>query len=723
MSFQALARKTVKGVMENNLNLAVIDPLMQGGTDIPGKTKWIPIKTSTDGALVMGMMHWIFDNKKYDEKFLECPNLESAETIGFKSYTNATHLVIVDENHPNNRSFLKAEDLGLEEEGFYVIKKNSEELQNSEKTSAAELFYNGEIEGKTGKIKVATSLYLLNQGVKRHSVEEYAEICGIPSKQIEELAKEFTSHGHKVAVDTLGGTNSTNALPFTVALWLLPALMGSYNMKGGMAVNGPSFKTFAEGPKYDLSTFEGQVNPSGVKISREQFHYENTTEYKNKVAEGKNPYPSKLPWHTNGMSLDGQAMFSAVNKYPYQCKILVNCFANPIYGTPGLYQKTMIEEIKKTSNIPLIISVDIAMGETTAFADYIVPDTSVYEQWAMVPVRANINTQMTAVRHPIIEPATPKVGTSNQPISMETYLIEVAKKLEMPGFGDDAIKDAEGNLWPLNTREDYFMKAVANMAYDGDIVGDISEEDNQITGLDNIPKEWEDAVKADELSAVKNVIAKGGKFEDDINYHDGEFMKYGKPGKLCFYSENLANSKNSITGTYNEGMPVWTPEVLADGTLLKDVYTSEEYPFNICSSKSKLRGISMLNNCPTLQVLSDRNYIEINALDAKELGLTDGQEVRIESPTNEAEGVLKIKEGVSRGTIGISFGYGKWEYGSKDTTIDGKVVEGENIRSLGIATNPLSMADKSVGEKYGLSDVVSGTHNRSGIRAKIVKLG
>jgi tetrathionate reductase subunit A len=131
----------------------------------------------------------------------------------------------------------------------------------------------------------------------------------------------------------------------------------------------------------------------------------------------------------------------------------------------------------------------------------------------------------------------------------------------------------------------------------------------------------------------------------------------------------------------------------------------------------------MLNNCPTLQVLSDKNYIEINVLDANELGLKDGQKVRIESPTNETEGVLKIKEGVSRGTLGISFGYGKWEYGSKDATIDGKVVEGEGIRSVGTATNPLSMVDKSVGEKYGLSDVVSGTHNRSGIRAKIVQIG
>lgn len=722
MSFQVLARKTVKQVMENKLKFAVIDPFMQGGTDIPGKTKWLPIKPSTDGALVLGMMRWIFDNEKFDSKFLQCPNEEAALDLGFKSYTNATHLVIVDEKHPNNRRFLKPEDLGLEGEGFFVIDNKTGKPELNSKSTSAHLLYNGEVQGKTGPIKVATSLSLLKQAVNRHSIAEYSEICGISTSQIEELAKEFTSHGHKVAVDTLGGTNSVNSLPFTVALWILPALMGSYNMKGGMAVNGPSFSTFGEGPKYDLATFEGQIKPSGVKISREQFPYENTTEYKNKVAQGKKPYPSKLPWHTNGMSLDGQAMFSAINKYPYQCKILVNCFANPLYGTPSLYQETMIEELKKTSNIPLIISVDIVMGETTAYADYIVPDTSVYEQWAMVPVRANVNTKMTAVRYPIIEPMTPKVGSSNQPISMETYLIEVAKKVGMPGFGDNAIKDTSGKLWPLNTREDYFIKAIANMAFDGDAVSDINQEDDKITGLDSIPSDWEAAIKPDEWFAVKNVIAKGGRFEADTNYHDGNFMKYGGPIKVCLYSENLANSRNSITGEYNEGMPSWVPEKLADGTLVDKAYPSEEYPFRICSSKAKLRGVSMLNNCPTLQVLSDTNYIEINELDAKELGLSDGQEVMLETASNKAKGTLKVRQGVSRGSLGVSFGYGKWEYGGKDTTIDGKVVKGEGIRTTGIASNPLAAIDGSVNGKYGLSEVTSGTHNRNGIRAKIVPL-
>jgi tetrathionate reductase subunit A len=722
MSFQTLARKTVNAVNTNKMKLTMVDPVMQGGTDFPGKTNWIPIKPTSDGAFVLGIMHWIFEEGKFNAAFLECSNDTAAKAIGFNSFTNATNLVIVDDKHPNNRKFLRATDIGLAGDSFIVMDKATGKPMPAEESKAGQLFVEGEIDTPNGSVKVASSLYLLRRGVYLHSLEDYAKYSNTSKEQIIKVATDFTSHGHKVAVDTLGGTTSVNGLAFTTALWMLPALVGAYNMKGGMGVNGPSYKAIADGPRYDLSNFEGKVSPSGVKISREQFAYEKTTEYKNKVAAGLNPYPSKLPWHNVGMSLDGQAMFSALNKYPYQCKVLINCFANPVYATPGFYRDIILKELEKTSNIPLIISIDVVMGETTAYADYIVPDVSVYEQWAMVPVRANINTKMTAVRWPVIEAMTPKAGNHKQPMSMETYLIDVAKKLNMPGFGDNVIKDNDGKLWPLNTAEDFFLKAVANIAYDEEPVKPITATETKITGLEQVPTHWTNAIRAEEMPLVKNVLAKGGRFEPDNNYHNGEFMRYGSASRICFYSEKLATSKNSFTGKPYEGTPVWMPELLADGTTVDDTYSEQDYPFKATSSKAKLRGVTMLSNSPTLQTLSNTNYIEINIDDAEAYGLKDGQQVTLKTPTNQANGILKARKGVARGTLGISFGYGKWEYGSKDVIIDGKLIAGDKNRSTGIALNPLALDDPSVGNIYSLSEVSSGTHNRNGVRVKIIPL-
>jgi len=708
----------VLGTAAGRLKLAIVDPVMQGGTAVDKQTQWIPIKPSTDGAFVLGVMRWIFANETFNGAYLECPSLVAAQKIGYNSFTNASHLVIVDPDHPNHRKFLRAADIGMTGDEYIVIDKATQLPAKHAGVTAGQLFFQDTVEGPKGKIKVATALSLLREGAYKHSIDEYAGICGVPAQQIQAVAKEFSSHGPRVGTDSLAGTVSVNSLPFTVALWMLPALMGAYNTKGGMASFGPGYQNYAPGPRYNLAAFPGMVKPSGAKISREQFPYEKTNEYKNKVAKGEKPYPSKLPWHPVGISLDGQALFSAIHRYPYQCKIYVNCYGNPMYSTPSLHREEMLKQLRNTSNIPLFIGIDAVIGETTALADYVVPDTGFYEHWAMVPVRAQVNTRMTSVRWPVIKPLT--ANGSDHPVSMESFVIDVAKRLGLPGFGNDAIADAAGQTWPLNKREDFFLKAVANIAFDNTPVPDIAPEDAQVADLNRATEDWQDSLKPEEWEKVKFVLARGGRFEPDSNYHDGNKMRYGQPVELFLYSEKMATTRNSITGAYFEGVPVWTPETLADGRLVDDLYPAKEWPFRICSAKAKLRGVSMLSNCATLQDVGPTNYILMNSADAKAHRLRDGQKVKVVSPTNQAIGVLRVREGVARGTAAIHFGYGKWEYGARTQVIGGKQVNGDPGRATGIASNPLGLADPSLPAPFGLTEVSSGTHGRNGIRVKIV---
>lgn len=715
MGYQGLARKTVNAVKNNNTKITIVDPVMHGGTDIPEGTNWIPITPATDGAFVMGMLNWIFENEKYNKEFVKATTLEAGEALGFKSYTNASYLVITDEEHENYRSFLRASDIGLEGDSFIVLDPSTEEVKKAEETDKGKLFYEGEVEG----VKVATSFSILKNQANKMTLEEYSQICNVPKEKIIEVAEDLTGHGHKVSVDTLGGTASLNGFPFATALFMIPAMQGAYNMKGGMVMGGGSHKAHSDGPRYNLATIENGPELSGAKISREGFAYEDTTEYKNKVAQGIDPYPTKLPWHPNGFHMDGQAIFSAINKYPYQAKVIINCAANPIYGGPAGYNEKAMEELKKTSNIPLFISIDTVIGETSAFADYLIPDTNYNEHWAILGARANHTTTITGVRWPVVEAPIDKVGDRDEYISMESYLIEIAKRIGIPGYGENAIVDHEGKSWPLNNREDYWMKAIANVAYDGDVVEGITDKDLKITGLDNIPKAWEEAVSSEELPLVKNIIAKGGKFAPDDDSYDGEFMKNVSTGRIAFYSENVAKSTNTITGEYNAGSPAWMPEMFANGDLINDVYPQSEYPFRICSAKAKLRGISMMSNSPTLQNLSPTNYIEINAEDAKQHGISDGQEIYIESAANKTNGIAKVRKGIAKGTLGVEFGYGKWEYGSRDAVIDGKTIEGDSDRGRGTATNQLGPLDPTVDGIVGVSEAVSGSPSRNSIRVRI----
>mgnify|MGYP002155436575 FL=1 len=84
---------------------------------------WIPIKTATNAAFALGIIQKILDDKTYNATFLSYPNYQSAFAGGFASYTNASHLVIVDEDHPNYRKLMRAADAGLEEPAPDPIRK------------------------------------------------------------------------------------------------------------------------------------------------------------------------------------------------------------------------------------------------------------------------------------------------------------------------------------------------------------------------------------------------------------------------------------------------------------------------------------------------------------------------------------------------------------------------------------------------------------------------
>lgn len=54
--------------------------------------------------------------------------------------------------------------------------------------------------------------------------------------------------------------------------------------------------------------------------------------------------------------------------------------SNPFYGVPGL-RAVAEEKLKDPRRLPLFIAIDAFMNETTALADYIVPDTHNFESW------------------------------------------------------------------------------------------------------------------------------------------------------------------------------------------------------------------------------------------------------------------------------------------------------------------------------------------------------
>jgi tetrathionate reductase subunit A len=104
----------------------------------------------------------------------------------------------------------------------------------------------------------------------------------------------------------------------------------------------------------------------------------------------------------------GEHLTAAVNGYPYRLKAWINHMGNPLYGQAGL-AKAIGEQLKDPAVLPLIVSIDSFINESSALSDYLVPDTLTYESWGWATAWHGVMTKVSTGRWPIVEPVSPRL--------------------------------------------------------------------------------------------------------------------------------------------------------------------------------------------------------------------------------------------------------------------------------------------------------------------------
>lgn len=718
--FMRQGKLVAEGRAAGRLKMVVVDPVLTNADSKAAgdQTKWVPIKPGTDGALVMAMLGWILENSRFNAGFLAIPGKMAAEAAGEPSWSNATHLVVVSEDHPRQGRFLRGTDLGPDDqEYFMVIDEGSGRPVPATVSNSGRLFVDETITIDGREVAVKSSLQLLLEETQKHTLSQYSEACGVAEQDIIKLARDFTSFGRRAVADCHGGTMHTNGFYTAYAAAMLNAMVGNLNWKGGTSAGGGKYPDFGKGPRYDFTKYPGKVKPQGVPISRE-FQYEKTTEFKEKKAKGT-PYPADGPWYPFSAAIQSEYIPSALNGYPYPLKALIMWNTNPLYGQAGLYSQAR-EKLADPKNLPLIISIDPFINESSAFADYIVPDTVLYESWgATWPWAAHL-TKTNSIRWPVVEPPLNTTG-DNTPICMESFVIAAAKRMGLPGFGDQAIPDGAGKLHDFNRPEDFFLRVFANIALAGRPVADVTTEEMSLTGVERHQTDLKSVLKGEEWPKVAYAMARGGRFEDQEKSYEGEWLgaRYDRP--IQIYNETVATNRNSLTGAHFSGVPTWMPPVFADGSVIAETYSDKEWPFQVVSTKSQLQSSHTIGEALLRQIKAENGVI-IHPGDAKSLRIRSGDRVRLTSPTAAVEGVALVHYGIQRGVIGIEHGFGHWGLGASDVVVDGKKRPANQARAAGVAHNLLGLADPSRRGVSTLADMVVGSNARQDIGVKVVKL-
>jgi anaerobic selenocysteine-containing dehydrogenase len=699
---QALARK-VSTFLKRGGMMVTVDPRFSNTA--AKSRRWVPVKSGTDGAFALGMQRYIIANKLYDKNFLT--NTRS-QVNGELSYSDATFLV-----RENNGTFMR-DGAG----------KNM--VWNSGQAFAADAAPGdkGELDPgivSVGGVPCRTVWALYKDRVFEKTVGEYASICGISTSYIIDTAIEFANSGKRAVANPYRGTvQHTNGTHAFMAVAALNALVGNYDWKGGNTTGGSHWHE--EGGKatgqVSLKNVPNGVSPSGVPISRHGKNYEKDAPNLFK----RDGYPAKRPWSPMNVRWNYQEILPSIaDGYPYPIKALILYWNDILYSTPAA-KEVGAQILKNTSKIPTLIAFDIIMGETSIYADYVLPDTTWLERFSTPHVSPAIVTTTSGYRQPLVgtfEKATvggknrsfyvsPRAtgnvardfwqgtNTASGPQLLEDIMIALGGRLGIPGVGANAFDTsgaAAGYKWSsgLYSATDWYQNILNNFAIEAGVT-------------------------------VDDIVNKGGVFApisgepaNSSESYSGNYIKKTYKGIHHFYVEGLKTTKDSMTGKTYDPLPAHIPIQDAMGKNLK---VSASFPYELITYKNVYHAQARTICNPWLQLIKPTNFLDINRGDARALGLETGDMVRIINPDGaRAEGMVFATECIRPGVVAIAHSYGHWEMGSKP------VYGGDYdpARGLGIAQSPLNMLDPKL-KNVSLQDTLGGSVSFGDTRVRVVKL-
>ena len=711
-----LARRLMNGLRANGGRFVVVDPRFSPSA--AAADEWIPIRPRGDAALAMGMIRYILENRRYNESFLKTPNATVAtnrngnDRLGqpIKTHCSASWLVIVDPTHPHFGRFLRGDEAGLAggaSTDFVLVASQGPALVSSLTTASQANDIDLLWEGTVNSISVKTSFKVLWDQAQQLDYGQYAGIAGVSEATITRLASEFTSHGSRAVADCYRGVcQKSDGFHQSLAIWILNVLIGNVDRIGGYAAGGGGF---------DLTTKAVDIgNVPGGPPTTGKFGFARNGKYDADTAPNlirRDGFPPKRPFFILG-SPTGPAWQDVIPsigaQYPYPIKVLITYWANSVFTAPAARP---IEEaiLKNTAKVPLFVAFDIDINETSALADYILPEASYLERWGTPGAPPTIVQKCQGWRQPVV--GTYDKGTSQErdasapfdlnapnrytPIlpktrTMEDILIDIGKRLGLPGIGDSAFVDGA----PLHSAWDWYKKVLDN------IVADAQSKGFSVSALD--------------------VVRRGGVFQDYAAAYDGGsgFLTWRVAGRTNVYSEKVGSTINSNTvtqwdpdtlkptnGEYFLGVPFARAAVL---DIRGGPVVDGGFPLTLITYKPVFHTQSRTIVCPTLQNFMPENFVEMNTSDALQRGLETGDVVIVTSASNPAGilGRVRVTETIRPGVVAIANSYGHWEMSSRAMTVDGASRDFDPGRALGMNACLLMRVDPSLGSG-SISDPVA----------------
>ena len=705
--------------------------------------KWLPAKPGTEGALAMSIMGWAFDHDRYNKGYLSLANEAAAVAVNEPTWTPSTWLVKIDDDGTPG-DFLRASEIGLAPVEQRPKSSDPESLydfdyfvalvdgvptpvdgyeQDPLKAIRADVLVDTELEG----IRVKSALQVISDSAHEQTLEGWADICGLDAEDIAEVAEEFTGHGRQAVADIHRGVSQhTNGFYNVLSWYTLNALLGNFDHAGGL-LKSSTYKSDGSKPgqPFQISSVDDKMAPFGTSIIRHGEKYEKNTLF---MRDG---YPAKRNWYPLASDLYQEIVPSIGDAYPYGAKALMLYMGSPVYALPAGH--TNIPVLADPEKLPLFIAIDAFIGETSMYADYIFPDQMYLERWEFQGSHPSVPQKIEQVRNPVIDPLVPDVEVfgNKTAMSLESLLMAIAERMELPGFGVGGF----GSLGDFTHPDDLYLKMVANLASgekegDEDSVPDADEEEMRIFTESRKhlrpsvydEERWK-AITGEWWPKAVYVLNRGGRFEPfSKGYTEGVFpedtpyafgvddTQVGHPfgNMLTIYQEKTHGTKSPMTGEKLAGHAKYIPAPLSVlGEPIND--EADGFDLRLITYREIMQTKSRTASNYWLLALRPENFILMNETDATAKGFKMDDLAKITSATNPKGewdlangrtvpmvGKIRTTQGIRPGVVAFSLGFGHWSYGGVDFTVDGETIKGDEQRIRGVHANAAFRTDPYV---------------------------
>jgi thiosulfate reductase/polysulfide reductase chain A len=465
---------------------------------------------------------------------------------------------------------------------------------------------------------------------------QWAEgITSVRATVIERLARELATSKPALVDMWSGPGQHSNGVQGGRAIALLNTLIGGWDKPGGMIIPD------TRGPKHvdvhpDASAAASLKRPRYDELEKFPLGHKSGvyTQLFNNAAEGKGPY---------------------------QPKMLMCVFQNPMMSVPG--SGTVAKALAK---IETVVVIDTMMSETAMLADYVLPGTLFLERydlnshWVTWPV--------VGLRQPVVKPIFGQLAEYE-------VVAALGRRLGLKdAAGVETFKVGPASGQPIESLTAWYEDYLSNELKQGatamtlaqlkalpgavwiDKGGTKFEKFAAPLSAEKLAAAWYDGDPKAEGTAVYDKPKDQGGKKLGVVVGGQAVVGFATPsGKIEFTAKTFA-SKKDAGGKPVDALPVYTP---------RDWQPSTEFPLYLINWKEASHTHSRTQNNPWLLELKPYAPLVVHPDTAAHFGVADGEEIWVESPHGKVRARVQTSLRMHPEVVGLQHGFGHTALGKR----------------------------------------------------------